>query len=245
MRKPCIAPWAVSAGLALCSPSIGADDPNRTYESLYGAEARKVSASYTKRDDVAFAAQLLEAAHDAPDSPALQALLCEKAYEFGVRHRDGLLSAAGAMRLWGVTSNEGRAKLDDADSGILPFNHGIYGISYALALNDAVWGALNLLMRFLFVDKITELSKNKYAKGTKTISFEECFLKSPWVETGVFPRLLLLEIASQLTSWLIIYSTDFQKMPFLARLGSLSLERDVKCGDTVESMVEIKSQRWS
>lgn len=97
-------------------------------------------------------------------------------------------------------------------------------------------------MRFLLIDKITELSPNKYAKGIKTISFEESFLKSPWEELGIYPRLLLLETASQLASWLIIYSTKFQKMPLLVRLGSLSMKRDVKCGDRLDLRVEIKSQ---
>ena len=53
------------------------------YETLFGAEAKKVAASGIKTDDAVFAAKLLKAAKDMPDSAALQILIYEKACQFG------------------------------------------------------------------------------------------------------------------------------------------------------------------
>jgi formylglycine-generating enzyme required for sulfatase activity len=58
-------------------------DAASDYETIFGAEGKKVAASSSKSDDVAFAAKLLKAAKDMPDSPAMQVLLYEKASQFG------------------------------------------------------------------------------------------------------------------------------------------------------------------
>jgi len=45
-------------------------DAASDYETIFGAEAKKVAASRSKTDNAAFAAKLLKAAKDMPDSPA-------------------------------------------------------------------------------------------------------------------------------------------------------------------------------
>ena len=49
--------WSTVAGLALglWAAPVAAGAPERAFEELFGAEARKVSASYDKADDAAFA----------------------------------------------------------------------------------------------------------------------------------------------------------------------------------------------
>jgi len=69
------------------------------YETLFGAEARKVAASRTKTDDAAFAARLLKTAKDIPDSPAMQVLLYEKACQFGSVGTAGCKTALEALGL--------------------------------------------------------------------------------------------------------------------------------------------------
>ena len=96
-------------------------------------------------------------------------------------------------------------------------------------------------MRFVFVDKIEKIEKNKFARGIKVISLEEGFLKSPYGEEGSFPQLLLLECAAQLTSWLVMYSTDFSKIPMLAKIERVSLNQNVKCGTRLTTEVRILS----
>ena len=96
-------------------------------------------------------------------------------------------------------------------------------------------------MRFVFVDRIEKIEKNKYAKGIKTISFEEGFLKSPYGEKGFFPRLLLMESAAQLASWLIMYSSDFKRIPRIVKMDKFSVMENVKCGTTIRIDVRINS----
>ena len=96
-------------------------------------------------------------------------------------------------------------------------------------------------MRFVFVDRIEKIEKNKYARGIKTISFEEGFLKSPHGEEGFFPPLLLLESASQLASWLIMYSSDFNRISTITKIEKISFIEKVKTGTKLTIEVKILS----
>jgi hypothetical protein len=69
-----------------------------TFDSLFGAEAKKVSSSSTTSDDARFAATLLEKAGSLGDDPGLALLLYEKAYEFGLKDAAGYATAAAAMK---------------------------------------------------------------------------------------------------------------------------------------------------
>lgn len=74
-------------------------DPQADFENLFGSDAKKALATPDTRDDADLAATLLKAAQAATASPDLQALLCEKAYEFGVKNVAGCPTAIEAMRL--------------------------------------------------------------------------------------------------------------------------------------------------
>lgn len=96
-------------------------------------------------------------------------------------------------------------------------------------------------MRFLFVDRIDHLVRNRRARGSKVISFEEGFLAAPYPLPGEFPRLLILEAAAQLASWLVMFSTDFRHFPVLARLEKAEIGESVFAGDRLTLDVEITS----
>lgn len=96
-------------------------------------------------------------------------------------------------------------------------------------------------MRFLFVDRLEHVVKGKRIRGLKTVSFEEAFLPSPHPLRGEFPRLLLLEAVAQAASWLILYSTDFEKLPLLAKLERVEIIEGAFCGDLLTIEVEIDS----
>jgi 3-hydroxyacyl-[acyl-carrier-protein] dehydratase len=97
-------------------------------------------------------------------------------------------------------------------------------------------------MRFLFVDRIEHVVRDKRIRGLKTVSFEEAFLPAPNPIRGEFPRLLVLEAVAQLASWLILYSTDFEKLPVLAKLERVEIGESVFCGDLLSLEVEIVSR---
>jgi hypothetical protein len=84
--------WAI----ALALPAL-ADQAGDTYESLFGAEEKRVTASATKKDDAEFAQKLLAAVEKVKDDPRLRDLLLEKAYEIGSRNSLGYATAVDAM----------------------------------------------------------------------------------------------------------------------------------------------------
>jgi len=83
---------ALSGGVVLA-------DVASDFETLFGAEAKKVFASRSKTDDAAFAAKLIKSAGKIPDSPTLQVLLYEKACQFGSAGPAGCDTALEALAL--------------------------------------------------------------------------------------------------------------------------------------------------
>ncbi len=81
---------------ALCS--VCAADAERDFQRLFGAEARKVTRTLTKKDDAAFAAKLFETAEEAGTMPQLRLLLLDKAVDFSLGHPSGCSTAAAALR---------------------------------------------------------------------------------------------------------------------------------------------------
>jgi hypothetical protein len=74
-----------------------ADEAEDAFESLFGADYKRVTGTRDPSDDAALAAQILKAAKDPATHAALVSLLCEKAYELGVKHPSGCETAAQAM----------------------------------------------------------------------------------------------------------------------------------------------------
>ena len=74
-------------------------DAKSDYEMLYGAREKKVLATKSTADDAALAGELLASAKHLADSPKLQAILYEKAYEFGAKDLAGHAHALEALAL--------------------------------------------------------------------------------------------------------------------------------------------------
>ena len=85
--------------LAMLPSALLLADATTDYESLFGAEAARVQASPSTKDDAVLAAKLLKTAQQAAHDRTLQALLCEKAYQFGIAGPDGYATALQAMEL--------------------------------------------------------------------------------------------------------------------------------------------------
>jgi len=90
--------FALTLILATATISSRADgDAAGDYETLFGAESRKVAASAAKSDDAKFAAKLVTLAKDMTDAPAAQVYFCEKAVEFGAAGSAGYKTALEAI----------------------------------------------------------------------------------------------------------------------------------------------------
>jgi tetratricopeptide (TPR) repeat protein len=71
----------------------------KAFDSLYGDDVKRVSATPSGADDVALAAGMLEAARTPGYPPVLMTVICEKAYELAMKDPSGYATAAAAMEL--------------------------------------------------------------------------------------------------------------------------------------------------
>ncbi len=81
----------------------------KAFNTLFGQKMRGVAATGSNADDAALAGELLTVAEKAKESPALVAILCEKAHWLGARHVTGYDAAIAAMHVLSDISPEKRA----------------------------------------------------------------------------------------------------------------------------------------
>ena len=96
-------------------------------------------------------------------------------------------------------------------------------------------------MRFLMLDRITELKSGEMALGIKNPSFEECCLPRLGAVKQTMPRTLILESIGQLASWLIIVTNDFKVRPLIASFDKAEFFADAEAGDQVIIKVHLRS----
>jgi hypothetical protein len=85
--------------LASCRAIAATDDAEQAFQAKFGEEYKRVKATPLPQDDVALAAKLLAAAKADDVAPGLLAILCERAYELGLKHPTGFDAAAEAMAI--------------------------------------------------------------------------------------------------------------------------------------------------
>lgn len=95
-------------------------------------------------------------------------------------------------------------------------------------------------MRFLFVDRILQLSPGKVARGLKHITRDDAFLCPD--ETGrlCFVPSLIGETLGQLAAWSVMAANDFSLRPVAGVVASARLHRPAYVGETLllESVIE-------
>ena len=89
----------LTISVAVLTGELVLADVASDFDTIFGAEAKKVASSRSKADDAAFAAKLLKAARKMPDSPGMQVLLYEKACQFGADGPAGCETALEALDL--------------------------------------------------------------------------------------------------------------------------------------------------
>lgn len=96
-------------------------------------------------------------------------------------------------------------------------------------------------MRFLFVDRISELEKGRRVRAVKNISWNGDFLQELFPGIPVFSPVIAAEAAAQALSWLIVEAKDFTVKPLITVLDSYTCARHMQPGDQIEMEGEIES----
>src|SRR3990167_11085891 len=89
-------------------------------------------------------------------------------------------------------------------------------------------------MRFLFVDRITELMPEKYTRGIKHITASDFFLYLDQDNHYQFASSLIGETLGQLTAWNIMQSNEFKQRPVAGVVAKACLHRPAYLGETLE-----------
>ena len=115
----------IAAGLlaGFASPLAAGPAEEKAYETVYGAKAKAVLASRSPKARADFAAELLAAARKTPGWPAFQAVLCEKAYVFGLKGAAGYATAVEAARLLATVAPAQKAQAEEKLGKALELRH--------------------------------------------------------------------------------------------------------------------------
>jgi 3-hydroxymyristoyl/3-hydroxydecanoyl-(acyl carrier protein) dehydratase len=88
-------------------------------------------------------------------------------------------------------------------------------------------------MRFLFVDRITDLSQNMIARGLKHVTRDDYYLCQDKDGEWCFIPSILGETIGQLAAWHVMMQHDFRLRPVAGIAGCATVHRPAYLGETV------------
>jgi 3-hydroxyacyl-[acyl-carrier-protein] dehydratase len=94
-------------------------------------------------------------------------------------------------------------------------------------------------MRFLLVDRITDLESGLRATGLKNVTLSEDFFTHHFPAHPIMPGALITECLVQLSDWLLRESSDFNCIAFPFRIETVKFHRLVRPGDQLRLDVQI------
>lgn len=94
-------------------------------------------------------------------------------------------------------------------------------------------------MRYLLVDRITELEPGSRVTGIKNVAMSEDFLEFHFPGNPIMPGIMLLEALVQLSGWLEAASSEFRDWFLLSRVLKCNFYGFVLPGDQVELRVDV------
>lgn len=95
-------------------------------------------------------------------------------------------------------------------------------------------------MRFLFVDRIVQLSPGEMTRGIKHVTKDDAFLSLDEQGRLCFIPSLIGETLGQLAAWNVMFYNDFRMRPVAGVVASVQLHRPAYLGETLllESFIE-------
>lgn len=96
-------------------------------------------------------------------------------------------------------------------------------------------------MRFIFVDRILEIEKDKQALMIKNVSSSEDYFSLHFPDFPVMPGALMLEALEQASIIFISYSLDFSAYARLTEVKNAKFRRIIRPGDQLRLEVTMKS----
>lgn len=95
-------------------------------------------------------------------------------------------------------------------------------------------------MRWLWIDRITELVPRERLVAIKNISLAEEYLHAHFPGTPIMPASLIIEGMAQSAGILVGYTDGFREKVILAKIGTAQLDEDATPGDTLRYTATIE-----
>ena len=97
-------------------------------------------------------------------------------------------------------------------------------------------------MKFVLIDKITELTPGKSLKAVKAVSLAEEYLADHFPDYPVLPGVMMIEALTQAAAMLVHATNDFShSMVTLAEVKNAKYKSFVKPGNSLEISIDAKS----
>lgn len=97
---------------------------------------------------------------------------------------------------------------------------------------------------FLLVDRIDEYEGGVYAKGVKSVSYNEPFFAGHYPQMPVMPGVLIIEALAQVGAIAILSLDEMKgKTPLFAGINKARFKRQVVPGDVLELKTELTKRR--
>lgn len=94
-------------------------------------------------------------------------------------------------------------------------------------------------MRYLLIDRITEVVPWQSATGLKGVALGEDFFADHFPERPVMPGVLMIEALAQLSGWLIAASTSFRQSARVVSIGQAKFRKFVSPGTQLQLRVTL------
>lgn len=88
-------------------------------------------------------------------------------------------------------------------------------------------------MRWILIDRFTELDNGRYAKAIKNVTMGEDHIHDQYPAYPVMPQSLIIESMAQTGGILAGYSLNFQRSIFLAKIEKATFDKLVRPGDSM------------
>lgn len=98
-------------------------------------------------------------------------------------------------------------------------------------------------MRYILVDKITELQKGRVLRGIKNVTVSDDLMTTDRTGKTWLPSVMLLEAMAQAAGLLVAATIDCGAQPVLAKVQPFSAYGKARAGDQVELYVELEELR--
>lgn len=96
-------------------------------------------------------------------------------------------------------------------------------------------------MRYLLVDRITEIKPKEKVRGIKLFSKSEDLFDKAFLKRLVISPSLIIEAAGQIGSWLIKFSMDFKVEPLATYIVGVRIYKEVLLGHLLHLEAKIIS----